>query len=449
MHGLGRVGSPPGPAETQPLMLQRPRATPIAPSGAPLLGINGASTRGKGEAQCVAIDDQGHAFMVPMRKARLVSELGLRHRDIRALEPGVALPYPASIFVRKQALVLNLEGLKVIISQDRALIISVPSTETLSSRLKPTLDSPVIVRMAAIISLKPEGGAVADTGATPAPVSTGDGLPAQLPRPPSMASLESSVLPFEVRALEAALLTAVTILGREVSGLEGAVRPLLTRIRDRIERYDLEALFEAQSRLDRAVGRLNRIREELEELLDDESTMASMCLSRPEPPSTEGRASSDAGQLPSGLSKTASAHLDAAFETECEEEVSEMEDLLEAYWLQSDSLLSRLRSLQQSISRTQHLLNLDLDSKRNALVALGLIIDVVLAAFEVHMTVTAVFSMNMSYNGLEDSPYTVWSIAGIATVLASFVAFITLRWVRNRGLLFLPSFGLGASGSNI
>lgn len=34
----------------------------------------------------------GHTSYTTMRKAHLVSKLGLRHRDIRALEPGVALP---------------------------------------------------------------------------------------------------------------------------------------------------------------------------------------------------------------------------------------------------------------------------------------------------------------------------------------------------------------------
>jgi hypothetical protein len=52
-----------------------------------------------------------------MRKQALVTELQLRHRDIRALDPAVQLPYPSAIFVRKQALVLNLEGLKLIISR--------------------------------------------------------------------------------------------------------------------------------------------------------------------------------------------------------------------------------------------------------------------------------------------------------------------------------------------
>lgn len=43
---------------------------------------------------------------------------------------------------------------------------------------------------------------------------------------------------------------------------------------------------------------------------------------------------------------------------------------------QVDSLLSRLRILQEKIRNTEHLVSLDLGQKRNSLVAVGLVIDV-------------------------------------------------------------------------
>ncbi len=55
---------------------------------------------------------------------------------------------------------------------------------------------------------------------------------------------------------------------------------------------------------------------------------------------------------------------------------------------QVDSLLSKLGILQERISNTQRLVNLDLDSKRNSLVALGLLVDLVLMMFETHMVFT-------------------------------------------------------------
>lgn len=102
-------------------MLQQPRASGDGAAAAAAARARGAP---KQEALCVLIDDQGGvafallawncgppprrrdseaqskvpAFaaglisLTTMRKQRLVSELQLRHRDIRALEPGVALP---------------------------------------------------------------------------------------------------------------------------------------------------------------------------------------------------------------------------------------------------------------------------------------------------------------------------------------------------------------------
>lgn len=122
--------------ESGPLMLQRRDA---------------ASARGlppkNSSKSIVLIDEAGHASYTTLRKQALVTELALRHRDIRALDPAVQLPYPSAIFVRKQALVLNLEGLKLIIGRDKTLVISVPSLTDLAARTLPDISNPVVVRL--------------------------------------------------------------------------------------------------------------------------------------------------------------------------------------------------------------------------------------------------------------------------------------------------------------
>ena len=61
---------------------------------------------------------------------------------------------PSAIFVRKQALVLNLEGLKLIIGREKLLVLSVPSLSDLSTRTLPDLASPVVVRLASHIAMR-------------------------------------------------------------------------------------------------------------------------------------------------------------------------------------------------------------------------------------------------------------------------------------------------------
>jgi hypothetical protein len=56
--------------------------------------------------------------------------------------------------VRKRALVLNLDGLKAVISKDLALIICVPLMDDLSVRQKPTVDSPLVRRIAAMVAMQ-------------------------------------------------------------------------------------------------------------------------------------------------------------------------------------------------------------------------------------------------------------------------------------------------------
>jgi magnesium transporter len=384
----------------------------------------------------------------------LVGDLQLRHRDIRALEPGVALPYPSAIFVRKHAVVINMEGLKVIISRDKTLVISVPHANDLAIRTPPDLNNPTVVRLTSHIAMRSW------------PFGEGEGMAQHADEMKML-----SELPHELRALEASLLVMVKVLASEVKILEDRLSPVLVRLRARVGRVDLEAVYDIQNRLDKTVARVGKIKELLEELLDDEQALLGMCLARSarleqeEAEEDERRAAialaamdgdgggnnngdaNNGGDHSKGNTKKKDGGKDVA-ESDDEsitedEEVSELEDMIEAYWLQVDSLLSRLTILQERITNTEHLVNLDLDSKRNALVALSLFIDILLMGFEIHMTVTGIFGQNM-VNGLERwEPYSVWGVAGVGIVLATTMVGVVAHYARRKGLLFLPSFGLG------
>lgn len=234
---------------------------------------------------------------------------------------------PASIFVRKNAVVLNLEGLKVVVSKEKVLVISAPPPNDLSLRLKPTLDSPVVRQIAAIVAMSHEPG-----------LNNGDKSMAALAalqvegddqaRPVSPATSSAGSLPaappFEIRAIEACLLLALTILGREIVALEARTHPVISRIRCGVNRNDLEALFDIRNALNKTSSRTSRLKDILEEILDDESEMAGMCLSHCE----NDEEAADAGQQCPEISMDMD-----------EEEVSELEDMIEAHWLVSCILI--------------------------------------------------------------------------------------------------------------
>ncbi|GAB4818599.1 hypothetical protein N2152v2_005645 [Parachlorella kessleri] len=463
--------------ETTPLMLQRRLVG--APDGDGPSVLNSKPR----PAQVVLIDEEGHASYTTLRKQALVTDLHLRHRDIRALDPGVALPYPSAIFVRKGALVLSLEGLKVIIGREKVLVISVPQLHDLSARSMPDLNNPVVVRLANHIALKTWPSAESALGSLPSFISLEE-----------LRAMQS--LPYELRALEAALSTVAKILEREVKSLEDTLAPVLRRLTRQVRREDLEAMYDKQNKLDKVQARVTRIKEILEELLDDDQEMAGMCLSRTELAQHHSQANRAAAAAEAGAaagdaaaaavaaagedgSSIGEGGLEAGSEWEslgdasggdgscsagerrrsgscqldtggkCEEtaldmstnEIGECEDLMEAYWLQVDSLLSKLGIMQERIRNTQHLVNLDLDSKRNSLVALGLLVDLVLMMFETQMVFTGVFGMNLE-SGLEPyQPTALWAIAGLGLLTGAVLMVGFGGYAKFKGLLYMPSFG--------
>lgn len=233
--------------------------------------------------------------------------------------------------------------------------------------------------------------------------------------------------------------------------------PVLARIRRHVERADLELLYETQNKLNKLVSRVTKIKEVLEELLDDPEEMAGMCLTRADlmaaaaaareransagpsspyggsatatspPVYAGGQGQGDAQQQPTpfeiqsqsvsrrGQSTTPGtglhlnredshisqsqydlqAGVSTALEMQ-EEEESELEDMIEAHWLQVDSILSRLSILQERITNTEHLVNLDLDAKRNSLVALGLLTDLLMLVLEGETAFQIILLLNFS-----------------------------------------------------
>jgi magnesium transporter len=372
-------------SSTTPLMLWHNRNRGAALGDTPPPAVR-ARAAPKPESQCVFIDAAGVATFGALRKQHLVSDLQLRHRDIRALEPGVALPYPAAIFVRRNAVIVNLEGLKLIISRDRTLVISAPPLDDLSVRHKPAPTQPAVARLAAAIA-----AARLEAPVEVAPAAAAGELP-----PPAAADVRERPLPYELRALEAALALAVTVLSREVGALEAATHPVLLRIRASVEHADLEAMYDTRNRLDKAHARVSKLKEVLEELLDDEEELSRVALSHsaPDPAGESPRPGGAPPAAPPSRARSsaaaASLDLDGAAGDARAEDMSELQDMVEAFWMQTDSLVSRLRALQERIRNTEHLVNLDLDSKRNSLVALGLVLDIVLVAFEVRCALRGV-----------------------------------------------------------
>eukprot|EP00850_Spirogloea_muscicola_P010476 SM000062S19862 [mRNA] locus=s62:14894:16868:- [translate_table: standard] len=85
-------------------------------------------------------------------------------------------------------------------------------------------------------------------------------------------------LPFEFRALEACLEAACTFLDTEASALEKEAYPALDELTSTISTLNLERVRQLKSRLVAISSRVQKVRDEVEQLLDDDEDMDEMYL---------------------------------------------------------------------------------------------------------------------------------------------------------------------------
>ena len=74
-------------------------------------------------------DERGKLQERELDKYTLATRLHIPLRDMRVLDPMFAMPYPSSIFIRDQSILLNLEHLKVIICADQAWVLDTARSE--------------------------------------------------------------------------------------------------------------------------------------------------------------------------------------------------------------------------------------------------------------------------------------------------------------------------------
>lgn len=54
-------------------------------------------------------------------------QLGIRYRDLLTLDPTLPLPFPAALFIRERAIVVNLETVRMIVCSNQCYVLSVPN----------------------------------------------------------------------------------------------------------------------------------------------------------------------------------------------------------------------------------------------------------------------------------------------------------------------------------
>eukprot|EP00268_Persea_americana_P005753 TRINITY_DN1196_c0_g1_i7.p1 TRINITY_DN1196_c0_g1~~TRINITY_DN1196_c0_g1_i7.p1 ORF type:complete len:279 (+),score=44.83 TRINITY_DN1196_c0_g1_i7:483-1319(+) len=270
-------------------------------------------------------------------------------------------------------------------------------------------------------------------------------------------------LPFEFRALELALELACMSLDTQVKELEVEVFPVLEELTSSISTLNLEHVRRLKSDLLALTRRVQKVHDEIEQLMDDDGDMAEMYLTEKK---ERMEAFSSADQyfiscIPAdpGMPKSApvspissisgSHQLDkmtrvmslskrgsSKGSSNNGEHIQELEMLLEAYFVFIDNTLSKLLSLKEYIDGTEDFINIKLDNVQNQLIQFELLLTAATFVTTIFAVVTGVFGMNFTPPFFNFPVNFNWVLLVTGICCALIYVFFML-YFKHRRLLFL------------
>ncbi|CAK8572124.1 unnamed protein product [Lathyrus sativus] len=363
----------------------------------------------------ILFDATGQGSILDVDKYAIMHRVEINARDLRILDP--FLSYPSTILGREKAIVLNLEHIKAIITAEEVLLRDptdehvVPVVEELQRRL-------------------PKLGAIHQ--------QQGDGKE-YLGGQNDNEAAEEDESPFEFRALEVALEAICSFLAARTTELEMAAYPALDELTSKISSRNLDRVRKLKSAMTRLTARVQKVRDELEQLLDDDDDMADLYLSRKAGSASPASGSGNANWFAS--SPTAGSKISRASRASIgtvrldENDVEELEMLLEAYFMQIDGTLNKLTTLREYIDDTEDYINIQLDNHRNQLIQLELFLSSGTVCLSFYSLVTAIFGMNIPYSWNDNHSYMFKWVVIIGGVSSAIMFLMITLFALKKGLV--------------
>ncbi|GJY62665.1 magnesium transporter MRS2-1 [Tanacetum coccineum] len=223
------------------------------------LGVDalGLKKRGQGLRSWMRVDAAtGDSQIIEIEKFTVMRRCDLPARDLRLLDP--LFVYPSTILGREKAIVVNLEQIRCIITADEVLLLN-------------SLDSYVLQYVVELQRRLKASGAneVWQSDASDLNRWNGSRDSGDVSR-----NASSDYLPFEFKALEIALEAACTFLDTQAAELEIEAYPLLDELTSTISTLNLERVRRLKSRLVALTRRVQKVRDEIEQLMDDDGDHA-------------------------------------------------------------------------------------------------------------------------------------------------------------------------------
>lgn len=240
---------------------------------------NAAATYSKANYGVLRLDQQGKVRRLYVKRRDLLREHGLQPRDLRRIDPSVDFTKTSpSITIKENVVVLNLGGIRAIVTADKALLFEPSSacTRKFLDIVVPRLQSAAGARIMAGLQ---RGGPGAGPGSSSG--SSVDYVDRYYGRDGGRDKFggRDNAPPFELEVLEGALMVATGRMHSEVTTVTRRVSQLLTKLPRDITPVNLEELRRIKSALVELEVQADTLRKLLEEVMDDEDELRELNLS--------------------------------------------------------------------------------------------------------------------------------------------------------------------------
>ncbi|ERM95273.1 magnesium transporter MRS2-4 isoform X2 [Amborella trichopoda] len=358
----------------------------------------GGKKKGGGARLWMRVDRHGSSEVVEWDKNAIMKRVSIPARDLRILGP--VFSNSSNILARDKAMVVNLVFIKAIVTAEEMLLLDPLCHEVLPfvDQLRQQLPLKRPYRIQECDQEKDE------------PLTT---VGHWLPVPEASEGLQCE-LPFEFQVLEIALEVVCSYFDSNVADLEREARPVLDELAKNVSTKNLEHVRSLKSNLTRLLAHVQKVRDELQHLLDDDEDMAQLYLTRKHLQNQQLEA---AVAVVGSSSLTTTPHLprlnvnlqsSASFVTSAHSDdydVEDLEMLLEAYFMQLEGTRNKILSVREYVDDTEDYVNIQLDNHRNELIQLQLILTIAAFSITIETLIAGAFGMNI--------PCTLYDIKGI------------------------------------